>query len=72
MSKTGPKSTPLQDRLGMTTEYKIISMIEKADALTNLIEQMLMAHRIGDEKTFMKAHDKAAKIGFELVNQLDS
>ncbi len=44
---------------------------EKADALTNLIEQMVIAHKIKDETRFNFAQRKARNIGFELVQMLE-
>lgn len=44
--------------------------LEKADALTNLVEQMFLAHQIHDETMFRQAHDKAGEIGFDLVQML--
>jgi hypothetical protein len=46
------------------------TLLEKVDALTNLIEQMLLAHRMRDEQRFNEAHDKAAQIGFEVSEAL--
>jgi ubiquinone biosynthesis protein COQ9 len=46
--------------------------LEKADALSNLIEQMAIAHRISDEQMFKIAYDKAADLGFSLVQDLQS
>jgi hypothetical protein len=44
--------------------------LEKADALTNLIEQMSLAHRTHNEAMFKKAYNKAGEIGFDLVQML--
>jgi hypothetical protein len=46
------------------------SLIEMADALTNLVQQMHLAHNIGDEQTFMQAHSRASELGFRLVQGL--
>jgi len=46
------------------------TLLEKVDALTNLVEQMLLAHRMRDEQKFNEAHDKAAQIGFEVLEAL--
>jgi hypothetical protein len=46
------------------------TLLEKADALTNLIEQMYLAHRTHNEPMFEKAHKKAGEIGFDLVVEL--
>lgn len=46
------------------------TLLEKVDALTNLVEQMLLAHRMRDEQRFNEAHDKAAQIGFEVIEAL--
>jgi hypothetical protein len=45
--------------------------LEMADALTNLVEQMYMAHKVGDERRFESAHKRAGEIGFDLVNKLN-
>jgi len=44
--------------------------LEKADALTNLVEQMFLAHKTHNEEMFMNAYDKAGNIGFDLVLML--
>ena len=41
------------------------------DAASNLIEQMHLAHRIGDEETFKDAHAKAGKFLHEAMIELD-
>ena len=46
------------------------TLLEKIDTLTNLVEQMLLAHRMRDEQRFNEAHDKAAQIGFEVMQAL--
>ena len=47
-----------------------VTALEKADALTNLVEQMYLAHMIYDEKHFKEAYNKAGEIGFDLVQML--
>lgn len=44
--------------------------LEKADALTNLVAQMHLAHMVRDEAHFKRAHAEASRIGFELVQVL--
>jgi hypothetical protein len=44
--------------------------LEKADAISNLVEQMWLSHRIRDEKHFEECHDKAGSLCFELIQQL--
>lgn len=46
------------------------TLLEKADDLTNQVEQMHLAHRIRDEARFEVAHGRASRLGFELVNAL--
>lgn len=46
------------------------TLLQKVDALTNLVEQMLLAHRMRDEQRFNDAHDKAAQLGFEVMEAL--
>jgi len=46
------------------------TLLQKVDTLTNLVEQMLLAHRMRDEKKFNEAHDNAAKTGFEITKAL--
>lgn len=46
------------------------TLLEKVDLLTNLVEQMFLAHRMRDEQKFNEAHDKAAQIGFEISEAL--
>lgn len=45
--------------------------LEKADALTNLVEQMHLAHMVRDDAHFKRAHAEASRIGFELVRVLE-
>ena len=45
--------------------------LEMADAISNLIEQMHMAHMMRDESRFKEAHKKAGKLAFELVQMLE-
>jgi len=45
--------------------------LEKADAITNLIQQMQIAHSIKDNVMFNNAFEKASSIGSELVEMLD-
>lgn len=45
--------------------------LEKADAASNLIEQMFLAHTIRDEKKFADVHMRAGKIMFDLCRQLE-
>lgn len=48
------------------------SLSEKLDALTNLIEQMYLAHRVHDELHFLMAHKQAAKLGFDLQRMIET
>lgn len=45
--------------------------LEKADALTNLIQQMAIAHRMKDESKFNEVYKRAGEIGFDLVHMLE-
>ena len=47
-----------------------VTALEKADALTNLVEQMYMAHKIRNEYKFEEAYNKAGDIGFDLLQML--
>lgn len=53
-----------------TTDPK--TPIEKAEAAANLVEQMSLAHRMGDIVRFKDVHAKCSRILHELVEQLDS
>jgi len=44
---------------------KPVTLVEKLDTLTNLIEQMFISHQVGNEAMFRESHAKAAKLGFE-------
>ena len=44
--------------------------LEKIDAITNLIEQMYLAHKTHNETMFQKAYDEAGELGFDLLNEL--
>jgi hypothetical protein len=46
------------------------TLLEKVDTLTNLVEQMLLSHRMRDEQRFNEAHDRASQIGFEISEAL--
>ncbi len=41
-------------------------MMEKMDAVGNMIEQMFLAHQIKDETKFREAHRKASQWVFEI------
>lgn len=43
-------------------------LLEKVDLLTNLIEQMFLAHQIGDDKKMWTSHEEASKLGFDISN----
>jgi hypothetical protein len=47
------------------------TLLEKADAAANLIEQMFLAHMVKDEKQFREAHTKAGKLMFEVVREIE-
>lgn len=40
---------------------------EKLDQLTNLVEQMHLAHQMRDNKKFEEVHEQAAVLGLELT-----
>ena len=46
---------------------KPVTLVEKLDTLTNLIEQMFIAHQVGNEALFRESHAKAGKLGFEAM-----
>lgn len=46
------------------------TLLEKVDAITSLVEQMLLAYRMRDEQRFNEAHDKAAQLGNEVMESL--
>ena len=46
---------------------KPATLVEKLDTLTNLIEQMFIAHQVGNEALFRESHAKAARLGFEAM-----
>ena len=47
-----------------------VTPLEKADALANLVQQMWLAHQVKDDQMFKTVHEKASKIGFDLVEAL--
>jgi len=46
---------------------KPVTLVEKLDTLTNLIEQMFIAHQVGNEALFRESHAKAARLSFEAM-----
>lgn len=44
--------------------------LEMVDALTNLVEQMFLAHQIKDERMFKIAYERAAELGFTLLDKM--
>lgn len=46
------------------------TLIEKADALSNFVEQMFLAHQVRDDAQFKRAHTQASRLGFQLVQAL--
>ena len=46
--------------------------LEKVDAAWNLVEQMMLAHYVGDNKHFNKVHARATKLLGEAVTELDT
>lgn len=46
--------------------------LEKIDAAANYVEQMYLAHAIGDEATFSKAHERAGELLFEAMRELEA
>jgi len=49
-----------------------ITPLEKADALGNLVQQMYLAHSMGDDHHFRKVHSKASSLCHDLTNMLDT
>jgi hypothetical protein len=45
-------------------------LLEKVDELTNLVEQMFLAHQIGDDRKVWTSHEQASKLGFDISNYL--
>lgn len=48
------------------------TLLEKVDAAFNLVEQLYLAHKIKDEKTFEEAHKKAGELladAIELIGE---
>ena len=43
---------------------------EKVDAITNLIEQMYLAHQTHNEAMFKKAYEQAGELGFDVMLML--
>ncbi len=48
-----------------------VTLMEKLDAASNLVEQMNLAHMIKDEETFKKAHKKASGLLFDSMRRLE-
>lgn len=44
--------------------------LEIADAISNYIEQMHLAHMMNDNATFARVHSKASELAFDLVLKL--
>ena len=49
------------------SEPEILTPLELVDLISNQIEQMHLAHRMKDDKQFVKAHREAAGAAFELT-----
>jgi len=47
------------------------TVMEKVDAAANLVEQMHMAHRLGDETRFKYAHQRAGHLLLEAMEALE-
>lgn len=47
------------------------TVAEKIDAAANLIEQMFLANKIGDQEHFSKVHKKAGQLLFDANRQLE-
>jgi hypothetical protein len=47
------------------------TLLEKADAAANLVEQMYLSHKIHDERTFEEAHKKAGDLLRDVIDGLD-
>lgn len=45
-------------------------MLKKVDELTNLVEQIFLAHQIGDDRKVWISHEEASKLGFDISNYL--
>lgn len=46
------------------------TMYEKLDAVANLVEQMMLAHRVRDEERFASAHKRAGDLLFEVLEEM--
>ncbi len=47
------------------------TILEKIDTLTNLIEQMYLAHKAHNDSMFELAHKAAGNLGFELMRTIE-
>jgi len=45
--------------------------LEKADAAANFVQQMMLAHMVGDAAKFKEVHKKASDLLFDVVQELD-
>jgi hypothetical protein len=48
------------------------TLMEKMDALTNLIEQMNLSYEIGDRGHFKASYKKAGDLGFDIMRLLEA
>lgn len=47
------------------------TLLEKVDAASNLVEQMYIAYKMKDEKTFEEAHQKAGELLAGAIDLID-
>lgn len=47
------------------------TVIEKIDAASNLIEQMVIAHMVKDEQRFRSAHTRASELLLDALNEME-
>jgi hypothetical protein len=47
------------------------TLLEKLDAAANLVAQMYLAHKVGDEKIFKQAHDTCSQLLFDAAQMAD-
>ena len=48
-----------------------VSIYEKVDIISNLIEQMLLASIMNDKAKFNEAHARAGKLCFDTMRQME-
>jgi hypothetical protein len=47
------------------------TLLEKLDAAANLVEQMYLAHKVGDENRFKQAHDACSQLLFDAAQMAE-